>query len=299
MKETEPLNFLTEFIENQGWTQFKNDFIPAINDPYYDYYDSEKEAIITYGQTEDGFGEEITYFKDSLRTYFVNEMRKVRLHINDYIMSAGNHSEKQNRTQHIFERLNIFKQRIIENSALDKYVFMSETMDIFIKKIKEHHNFAHWPFTSENQVISILENFANSVRKITQGRRKDKSLFVIEDEYDAQDLLYVILKSTFPKLIVEDPISKKGSQSSRIDFSLQEEGILIEVKMLRKDYNEDRCIGDLKKDIESYHAWKELKTLFCFVYDPERQSKDKHNFKQLEGKRTKNGHTFEVKVIVS
>lgn len=41
-----------------------------------------------------------------------------------------------------------------------------------------------------------------------------------------------------------------------------------------------------------------VKKLFCFVYDPLRKTKDISNFNDLNCTRDKNGHKFEVEVIV-
>ena len=60
--------------------------------------------------------------------------------------------------------------------------------------------------------LSTLSNFHNAVKKIIQGRRKDHDLFRIQDEYDVQDILYVIFKSIFPTLKEEDPTPKVGGQ---------------------------------------------------------------------------------------
>lgn len=146
---------------------------------------------------------------------------------------------------------------------------------------------------------NILCNFSNAVKKITQSRRKNHSEYEINDEYDVQDILYVILKSVFPNLKDEDPIQKSGGKGTRIDLILREEEILIEVKMIKKsDYTESKFIDELKIDIESYHGSPWIKTLFCFVYDPFNKTRDIANFTDLNGIREKDGKRFNVEVIV-
>lgn len=154
--------------------------------------------------------------------------------------------------------------------------------------------------TADDVVRSVMGNFSNSVKKITQGRRKGHQLFEIKDEYDVQDILYVILKSIFPTLRDEDPIAKVGDSSTKIDLIIREEDILIEVKMIKEsDTNENKFIEQLKVDIESYHECKWLRRLFCFVWDPGKKTKDTFNFTSLNGQREKNGNRFEVEVIVA
>ncbi|MBK8279492.1 MAG: hypothetical protein IPK94_04830 [Saprospiraceae bacterium] len=122
----------------------------------------------------------------------------------------------------------------------------------------------------------------------------------MEDEYDVQDISYVILKSIFPNLREEDPIPKVGGKSTKIDLILREEKILIEVKMIKaKDSNETHFIEQLKADFESYHECKWLRKLFCFVYDPYKKTRDISNFNDLNGERTKGEHNFNVEVIVA
>ncbi len=152
---------------------------------------------------------------------------------------------------------------------------------------------------AEELVRNIIYQFGNSTQKITTGRRKGHDNFEINDEYDVQDILYVILKSVFPNLRDEDPIPKVGAKSTKIDLILREEKILIEVKMIKKgDSNETHFIEQLKVDFESYHQCQWLEKLFCFVYDPLKKTKDISNFNDLNGKRKKNDHEYDVEVIV-
>jgi hypothetical protein len=153
--------------------------------------------------------------------------------------------------------------------------------------------------SSEDIIRDILNNFPNAIQKIIANRRSGHPVFKIEDEYDVQDILYVVLKSIFPNLRDEDPIPKVGGKSTKIDLILRGEEILIEVKMIKKtDSNEVHFIEQLKVDFESYHECKWLKKLFCFVYDPYRKTRDISNFGDLNGDRTKNNHSFNVELIL-
>ncbi|MBL7840601.1 MAG: hypothetical protein JNJ75_10705 [Cyclobacteriaceae bacterium] len=154
--------------------------------------------------------------------------------------------------------------------------------------------------SADELVRDILNNFSNALQKIIRNRRKGHSVFAVDDEYDVQDILYVILKSVFPNLRDEDAIGKVGGKSTKIDLLMREERILVEVKMLKaKDLNEVNFIAQLKVDFESYHECKWLTKLFCFVYDPFKKTKDVSNFNDLNGRRTKGNHTFVVEVIVA
>ncbi|KAA3436753.1 hypothetical protein FOA19_20460 [Rufibacter hautae] len=153
--------------------------------------------------------------------------------------------------------------------------------------------------SSDDIVRDVLYNFSNAIQKIIKDRRKGHAAFNIMDEYDVQDILYVILKSIFPNLRDEDPIPKVGAKSTKIDLILREERILIEVKMIKQgDSNETHFIEQLKVDFESYHECKWLDKLFCFVYDPYKKTKDISNFNDLNGSRVKGDHGYNVEVIV-
>lgn len=152
---------------------------------------------------------------------------------------------------------------------------------------------------SEEVLRDIFYNFPNAVQKIIKNRRKGHPEFEIKDEYDVQDILYVIVKSFFHNMRDEDPIPKVGGKSTKIDLILREEKILIEVKMIKeKDSNETHFIEQLKVDFESYHKCIWLEKLFCFVYDPFKKTRDISNFNDLNGDRTKGNHSYNVEVIV-
>lgn len=154
--------------------------------------------------------------------------------------------------------------------------------------------------SADELVKGILNNFSNAIQKIIKNRRKDHPDFKIEDEYDVQDILYVILKSVFPSLRDEDAIAKVGAKTTKIDLIIRDERILVEVKMIKeKDSNETNFIEQLKVDFESYHECKWLRKLFCFVYDPHKKTRDISNFNDLNGERIKGEHNFNVEVIVA
>ncbi|WP_152267202.1 PD-(D/E)XK nuclease domain-containing protein [Agriterribacter humi] len=149
-------------------------------------------------------------------------------------------------------------------------------------------------------ILQVLANFQNATNKITQVRRAGRSSFEIKDEYDVQDLLYSILKGIFPLMKEEDPVPRQGAKSSRIDLIVREEGILIEVKMIKEaDSNEKEFVEQLKTDIQSYHKSEWLKYLICFVYDPHRKTKDKQSFFDLNGTQSVNGKQFTIDIILN
>lgn len=190
------------------------------------------------------------------------------------------------------------------NTSL-KTIILASDIDVQLQILLEDVekallNIKYFNKSSEEVVRGILNNFSNAIQKIIKNRRKDHPNFEIKDEYDVQDILYVIFKSVFPNLRDEDAIGKVGAKTTKIDLIIREERILVEVKMLKeKDSNETHFIEQLKADFESYHECKWLRKLFCFVYDPYKKTRDISNFYDLNGDRTKGEHNFNVEVIVA
>ncbi|MFD2100644.1 hypothetical protein [Flagellimonas iocasae] len=164
--------------------------------------------------------------------------------------------------------------------------------------LKMNNRVGYQNLTALEMVNQVIKNFPEAIKKI-KHRRKGKNNFEFKDEYDVQDILYVMLKPLFPMLKEEDPIPKVGASSTRIDLILREKGVLIEVKMIKEnDTDEAKFIKQLKEDIQSYHICQWMKTLICFVYDPFDKTKDRNNFYDLNGQQTINGKNFDVEVIV-
>ena len=132
-------------------------------------------------------------------------------------------------------------------------------------------------------VKNVLNSFNNSIKRITSDRYGGKPGLIIENEYDVQDILFSMLKGLFNDLEREDPISKIAGKSSRIDMNIRSYGIMIELKMIKQtDKDHKKYIEELKLDIINYSAWKELKDLILFTYDPYNKTTDDNHFKELE-----------------
>lgn len=171
--------------------------------------------------------------------------------------------------------------------------------DLWQRLIAQSLSAKYQNLTAKEIVKQVLVQFGNAVKKVTRDRRKGHELFEINDEYDVQDLLYVMLKPLFPKLVVEDPVPKVGATYTKIDIGVREEGLIVEVKMIKRtDSDERKFIGQLKDDIESYYIYPYLKELLIYVYDPENKTSDVQNFHSLNGARENKGVRFNVEVVV-
>lgn len=117
-------------------------------------------------------------------------------------------------------------------------------------------------------VLNICKKFHFVARQL-RNRFNNRPTLEIEDEYDVQDLLHSLLKIYFDDIRVEEWVPSYAGSSSRIDFLLKKEKIIIEVKKTRKTLT-DKEIGEhLLIDIAKYKQHSDCKTLICYIYDPE------------------------------
>lgn len=104
----------------------------------------------------------------------------------------------------------------------------------------------------------------------TLGKRYDKrTALEIEDEHDVQNLLHALLKIFFDDIRTEEWTPSYAGSSSRMDFLLKKEGIVIETKKTRKGLSDKEIGEQLWIDIGKYKTHPDCKTLICFVYDTE------------------------------
>lgn len=179
-----------------------------------------------------------------------------------------------------------------------------DLIDIFLIEywIKDSlkSSFSFENYTSTSLIKKILENFPNSIKKVTNNRRKDHPSFDVKDEYDVQDLIYLMLKPLFNDLKEEDAVPKAGGTATRIDFVIPSEEIGIECKMIKGgDSDEKKYIKEIKEDIQSYYKYPSLKYLIVFIYDPSNKTKDDNSFYEFNQPQKIKNKEFEVIVIVT
>jgi hypothetical protein len=114
----------------------------------------------------------------------------------------------------------------------------------------------------------IFRNFHKMVKKL-RDRYDDRETIDVQDEYDVQDLLYSILQLFFDDVRKEEWTPSYAGNSSRMDFLLKNEKIVIEVKKTRNSMKDKDLSEQLIIDIEKYKIHPDCNQLICFVYDPE------------------------------
>jgi hypothetical protein len=118
-------------------------------------------------------------------------------------------------------------------------------------------------------VINLCECF-HLVAHQLRSRHDNRSTIDVQDEYDVQDLFHALLKLYFEDIRPEEPTPTTAGSSSRIDFLLTRERILIETKMPRLGLGDKRLKEELSIDLKCYQKHPGFDTLIFFVYDPDK-----------------------------
>lgn len=118
------------------------------------------------------------------------------------------------------------------------------------------------------------------VVRLLRERHNGRATIEVRDEYDVQDLIHSLLSLYFDDIRPEEWTPSYAGSSSRMDFLLKPENIVIEVKMTRDRLSNKELIDQLAIDILRYSAHPDCKTLVCFVYDPEERVKNPKGFER-------------------
>jgi len=121
--------------------------------------------------------------------------------------------------------------------------------------------------TSTEDIFLLLNKFHNVSRQL-RSRYSDRNTLDLTDEYDVQDLLHALLKIYFDDIRPEEWCPSYAGKSSRMDFLLKSEKIVLEVKMTRANLKDKEIGSQLIEDIARYKEHPDCKSLICFVYDP-------------------------------
>lgn len=142
---------------------------------------------------------------------------------------------------------------------------------------------------------TILRRF-HAVARQFRERHDGRETFIVNDEFDVQDLLHALLRSAFDDIRPEEPAPSRGGKSSRVDFLLKAEKIVIEIKLATVRLRDKEIADQLILDIERYQAHPDCNTLVCFIYDPEGQIRNAGGLENdLSGVR--NSMTVRVLVV--
>lgn len=119
------------------------------------------------------------------------------------------------------------------------------------------------------QVSRICERFSCTLIPL-KSRRQGHAPYIINDEYDMQDIFHAYLSLFFDDIVPEEPMPKVAGSASTIDFFLKDSGIGIELKTTVSGKTKKSLKEDLIQDMTDYRAHPGIKQLVFLIYDPGR-----------------------------
>jgi len=119
------------------------------------------------------------------------------------------------------------------------------------------------------QVLDLVCERFHLVARQLRSRYDNRETLDVQDEYDVQDLLCSLLQMYFDDVRSEEYCPSYAGKSSRTDFLLKQERIMVEVKKSRRGLSAKELGSQLLEDIARYSAHPDCDVLYCFVYDPD------------------------------
>lgn len=148
-------------------------------------------------------------------------------------------------------------------------------------------------------IIRICQRLPRTAKIIGTRSRKGKHGFEITDEYDVQDLLHAVIRAYVKYLVQEDPLPKQAAaRSGRADLSIEELGVLIEVKYVRGPDDQRRIFEEYSQDLVLYTKWPHLKTLIFVIYNSV-DLRDPEAFEKMSGPNELDGRRFTVRIVLA
>jgi len=151
---------------------------------------------------------------------------------------------------------------------------------------------------ADEQLITRLCERVPAAARILSKRRAGKPPFDFSDEYDVQDFVHALIRAYVKYSVQEDPIGKiAGTKSSRADISIEEIGVLIEIKFVRSPDDQKELVKQFSEDLVLYTKWAPLRTLLYVVFNSSDLA-DPEALTKLDGKHIVAGKTFVSKMIL-
>jgi len=109
-------------------------------------------------------------------------------------------------------------------------------------------------------INSMLSNFEAAMERWD-------TKWKIENEYDIQGILWLILRTVFNDLRYEESFPKLGRRGHRDDIAVPQLGLIIEVKYTRKSGDFQKILDEVSKDAVQINTQAVYKDILVFVYD--------------------------------
>jgi len=122
----------------------------------------------------------------------------------------------------------------------------------------------------QTEGLRRLETIFSRFHRVAQTlrhRHGNRETLIVKDEYDVQDLLHGLLHLHFTDVRAEDYSPSYAGGNSRVDFTLKNEKIVVEVKMTNDNLKDKEVGNQLLIDIGRYRGHPDCEVLAVFVYD--------------------------------
>ncbi len=130
---------------------------------------------------------------------------------------------------------------------------MTEAATLFVElqRIRDKISLSSQASTPTDRVLTLCRRFPLFIERL-QKRQRGRASLNIADEYDVQDLLHGILKLHFDDIRPEEHTPSYAGSSSRVDFFLPKERIVVEAKMTRANLGQKEVVDQLIIDATRY-----------------------------------------------
>lgn len=112
----------------------------------------------------------------------------------------------------------------------------------------------------------ILRRIPFALRPL-QVRRRDRTPFTVEDEYDLQDVVEAMLRALYADVRCEERTPSYAGSSSVMDFLVKDEMAAVEIKVSREGRSEKQIKQEILVDIADYAEHPSVATLIVVTYD--------------------------------
>ena len=123
---------------------------------------------------------------------------------------------------------------------------------------------------SPSHVVQLLDRFESAMRRWRwDADDKEKVIrWLISDEREIQDIVWLVLRSVFDDLVDEDSLPKLGHSSYKPDFGIPSIATMVEVKFARKREDFKKIEKEVMEDAIAYlQATRLYRRLVVFIYD--------------------------------
>jgi hypothetical protein len=147
-------------------------------------------------------------------------------------------------------------------------------------------------------LLTLCERLPHAAKTLAT-RSRGKPNFVLEDEYDAQDLLRALVRAYFKYSVKEEPVGKTAATRYGVaDLAIEDLGVIIELKYVRTSSDQGRLVNEFAQDLLLYSKWHPLRT-FIFLIVNSHDLQDPEALQRLSGKQEIAGKRYETYVVLA